>query len=100
MQDLDLTAVNPPSETDTKMDLPVNFYSNCNSVHCTGLYYVTAVALVQPYVSSTCHARWITKATNTHSEYKTLITSPQQQVLHEYDTKLSNTNFRFLVDLS
>ena len=37
-----------------------------------------------------CHASWITKFKNAHIEYKTLISFPQQQELHEQATKLSN----------
>jgi hypothetical protein len=42
-------------------------------------------------------ACWVTKATNTHSQYVILIAFPLQQMLHERTSLLHNTFFACLV---
>jgi hypothetical protein len=45
-------------------------------------------------------ARWITKATDTHAEYVTLIAFPRQQRLRERASMLHCTHFAFLVSVA
>ena len=44
-------------------------------------------------------ACWIPKATNTHSNYVTLIAFPLQQRLHESASMLRNTYIAYLVEI-
>ena len=45
-------------------------------------------------------ARWITKVTNMHSEYAILITSAQQQWLHDSASLLRYTYIAYIVNLN
>jgi BarA-like signal transduction histidine kinase len=68
-----------------------NFFSENPAVYEIMLYYIVELDRPQMTIRHTRVASWVSKATNTHSEFTILIVFPFEKWLHESASMLGCT---------